>query len=66
MKNSKFITKKGGTPGKPIRLLVSLLILKQLNDLSDETVVVLETKSLLPSIFRNEEVCDLGYIELLP
>lgn len=40
MKNSKFITKKGGAPEKPIRLLVYLLILKQLNDLSDVTVVV--------------------------
>ena len=32
--------KKGGAPGKPIRLMVGLLILKQLHDLSDETVVV--------------------------
>ena len=28
-----------GTPAKPIRLMVSLLILKQLKNLSDETVV---------------------------
>ena len=32
--------KQGGAPGKPIRLMVGLLILKQLHDLSDETVVV--------------------------
>lgn len=32
--------KKGGAPGKPIRLMVGLLILKQLHDLSDETVVL--------------------------
>ena len=32
--------KKGGAPAKPIRLMVGLLILKQLNNLSDETVVV--------------------------
>ena len=32
--------KKGGAPGKPIRIMVGLLILKQLHDLSDETVVV--------------------------
>jgi len=31
--------KEGGAPGKPIRLMVGLLILKQLHDLSDETVV---------------------------
>lgn len=32
--------KKGGAPAKPIRLMVGLLILKQLNNLSDETIVV--------------------------
>jgi IS5 family transposase len=29
-----------GAPGKPIRLMVGLLLLKQLEDLSDESVVV--------------------------
>ena len=32
--------KKGGAPGKPIRLMVGLLLLKQLHDMSDETVVL--------------------------
>jgi len=32
--------KNGGAPAKPIRLMVGLLILKQLNNLSDETLVV--------------------------
>ena len=33
-------TKGIGAPSKPIRLMVGLLILKQLEDLSDETVVL--------------------------
>ena len=33
-------TKSTGAPGKPIRLLVGLLILKQLENLSDESVVL--------------------------
>ena len=36
----KVFYKKGGAPAKPIRLMVGLLILKQLNNLSDETLVV--------------------------
>ena len=35
----KFYSKKG-RPGKPIRLMVGLLILKQLENLSDESIVV--------------------------
>lgn len=33
-------TQSTGTPSKPIRLMVGLLILKQLEDLSDESVVL--------------------------
>ena len=39
-KEFKKYYKNFGRPSKPIRLMVSLLILKQLNNLSDETVVV--------------------------
>ncbi len=42
---------KMDTPAKPIRLMVGLLILKQLENLSDESIVItMETKSIL-SIF---------------
>ncbi len=37
---SKHYTQGLGAPGKPIRLMVGLLLLKQLEDLSDENVVV--------------------------
>ena len=43
---SKHYSAHDGAPGKSIRLMVSLLLLKQLYDLSDEAVVV-GTKSLL-------------------
>ena len=36
---SKHYTEKVGAPSKPIRLMVGLLILKQLENLSDEQVV---------------------------
>jgi transposase, IS5 family len=36
---SKHYSKKMGKPSKPIRLMVSLLILKQLKNLSDENIV---------------------------
>ena len=37
---SKHYTQGLGAPSKPIRLLMGLLLLKQLENLSDETVVV--------------------------
>ena len=37
---SQYYTPGLGAPGKPIRLMVGLLLLKQLEDLSDESVVV--------------------------
>ena len=37
---SKHYTQELGAPGKPIRLMVGLLLLKQLEDLSDESVVL--------------------------
>jgi IS5 family transposase len=36
---SKHYSATQGSPGKPIRLMVSLLILKQVRNLSDESVV---------------------------
>ncbi len=36
---SKLYAKDFGRPAKPIRLMVSLLILKQMSDLGDETVI---------------------------
>ena len=37
---SKHYVKNIGAPSKPIRLMVGLLLLKSLNDLSDESVVI--------------------------
>jgi len=37
---SQYYTKSTGRPSKPIRLMVGLLILKQLEDLSDEKIVL--------------------------
>ena len=37
---SEYYTKSTGSPSKPIRLMVGLLMLKQLEDLSDEKVVL--------------------------
>ena len=37
---SQYYTKSTGSPSKPIRLMVGLLMLKQLEDLSDEKVVL--------------------------
>lgn len=37
---SVYYKKDRGAPSKPIRLMVGLLLLKQLEDLSDEAVVV--------------------------
>ena len=37
---SKYYQKNIGAPGKPIRLMVGLLLLKSLRDLSDESVVI--------------------------
>lgn len=36
----KYYTLDNGRPGKPIRLMVGLLLLKQLKDISDEEVVI--------------------------
>ena len=43
-----------GRPAKPIRLMVGLLILKQLENLSDENVVLQETEPLLPVFLWDE------------
>ena len=45
-----------GKPGKPIRLMVSLLILKQLRNLSDESVVFQWSENAYYQYFSGEEV----------
>ncbi len=45
-----------GKPGKPIRLMVSLLILKQLRNLSDESVVFQWSENAYYQYFSGEQV----------
>src|SRR5882757_9868754 len=45
-----------GRPGKPIRLMVSLLILKQLRNLSDESVVEQWTENSYYQYFGGEKL----------
>ena len=44
-----------GKPSKPIRLMVSLLILKQLRNLSDENLVVAWSENLYFQYFGGEQ-----------
>ena len=46
-----------GRPGKPIRLMVSLLILKQLRNLSDEIVVEQWSENAYYQYFSGEKIC---------
>jgi len=45
MQFSKYYSRRRGRPGKAVRLMVSLLILKQLYDLSDEEAVIQWTEN---------------------
>jgi IS5 family transposase len=51
---SKHYSAKMGKPAKPIRLMVSLLILKQLRNLSDENMVVAWSENLYYQYFGGE------------
>jgi IS5 family transposase len=52
---SKHYSKTMGKPAKPIRLMVSLLILKQLRNLSDENVVLVWSENLYFQYFSGEK-----------
>ncbi len=52
---SKHYSSKMGKPAKPIRLMVSLLILKQLRNLSDENIVMAWSENLYFQIFSGQE-----------
>lgn len=52
---SKYYSKDMGAPAKPIRLMVSLLILKQLRNLSDEHVVEQWSENIYYQYFSGEE-----------
>ena len=53
---SEFYSETMGAPAKPIRLMVSLLILKQLRNLSDESVVEQWSENSYFQYFSGEEV----------
>ena len=53
---SVFYSETMGAPAKPIRLMVSLLILKQLRNLSDESVVEQWSENSYFQYFSGEEV----------
>ena len=53
---SKHYSKTMGAPAKPIRLMVSLLILKQLRNLSDESVVEQWSENAYYQYFSGEIV----------
>jgi transposase, IS5 family len=52
---SKYYSSKMGAPSKPIRLMVSLLILKQLRNLSDENIVEQWSENLYYQYFSGEQ-----------
>lgn len=52
---SKHYSSKMGKPAKPIRLMVSLLILKQLRNLSDENIVMAWSENLYFQFFSGQE-----------
>lgn len=52
---SKHYSSKMGAPSKPIRLMVSLLILKQLRNLSDENLVEQWSENLYYQYFGGEQ-----------
>lgn len=52
---SKHYSPKMGKPAKPIRLMVSLLILKQLRNLSDENIVMAWSENLYFQFFSGQE-----------
>jgi IS5 family transposase len=52
---SKHYSVKMGKPAKPIRLMVSLLLLKQLRNLSDENIVLTWSENLYFQYFSGEE-----------
>ena len=48
---AKYYTRRTGRPSKPIRMMVGLLLLKQLENLSDEAVVLqFKRNPVLPGI----------------
>ncbi|MEP6726513.1 MAG: IS5 family transposase [Bacteroidota bacterium] len=52
---SKYYSSTMGKPAKPIRLMVSLLILKQLRNLSDENIVLTWSENLYFQYFSGEQ-----------
>lgn len=52
---AKHYSTKMGKPAKPIRLMVSLLILKQLRNLSDENIVSARSENLYFQYFSGQE-----------
>ena len=52
----KYYSPSQGRPGKPIRLMVSLLILKQLRNLSDESVVEQWSENAYYQYFSGEQI----------
>jgi len=52
---SKYYSAKMGKPAKPIRLMVSLLILKQLRNHSDENLVVAWSENLYYQYFGGQQ-----------
>ena len=52
----KYYSPSQGRPGKPIRLMVSLLILKQLRNLSDESVVEQWSENAYYQYFSGEQL----------
>jgi transposase, IS5 family len=52
---SRHYSSKMGAPSKPIRLMVSLLILKQLRNLSDESIVEQWSENLYYQYFSGEQ-----------
>mgnify|MGYP001165946440 CR=1 FL=1 len=52
---AKHYSQKMGAPAKPIRLMVSLLMLKQLRNLSDESVVEQWSENVFYQYFSGEQ-----------
>jgi IS5 family transposase len=57
----KHYSSKMGAPAKPIRLMVSLLILKQLRNLSDESIVEQWSENLYYQYFSGEQYFKPGH-----
>lgn len=58
---SKHYSQRMGKPAKPIRLMVSLLILKQLRNLSDESIVEQWSENLYYQYFSGQQNFSPGF-----